>query len=320
MTIHSIFLAFAVIPLGFCWPAAFQETFLKALDAEDVFSYFGTSAVLDVPEFVIAQPACPCEEDQVEPKSCKVQRCSLRAWGELYAFEFLEDHVFLSSSFVSDRKLNSSVSLLKQFPGTCVAGGQLLHPPGAECRVTYCEGQLQGAVIMNEEKIHIRPVRSKHLNVLEDPSLPRPHIIFRAAGRGTRTIGERKSPRLWKRAEGRVMHLELLVVVGPDVYQFHKEDTERYILTNLNIVSGFLFGFSATFPEPMVACVGRDLWGGRLAKPLAKCSGRASTEVSGSAPPLGTYRILDWGAKQPLQCAATCFAWAIVPSSRKLQA
>nr|XP_008167492.2 A disintegrin and metalloproteinase with thrombospondin motifs 7-like isoform X2 [Chrysemys picta bellii] len=235
MTIHSIFLAFAVIPLGFCWPAAFQETFLKALDAEDVFSYFGTSAVLDVPEFVIAQPACPCEEDQVEPKSCKVQRCSLRAWGELYAFEFLEDHVFLSSSFVSDRKLNSSVSLLKQFPGTCVAGGQLLHPPGAECRVTYCEGQLQGAVIMNEEKIHIRPVRSKHLNVLEDPSLPRPHIIFRAAGRGTRTIGERKSPRLWKRAEGRVMHLELLVVVGPDVYQFHKEDTERYILTNLNI-------------------------------------------------------------------------------------
>uniref|UniRef100_A0A8C3IAL8 ADAM metallopeptidase with thrombospondin type 1 motif 13 n=1 Tax=Chrysemys picta bellii TaxID=8478 RepID=A0A8C3IAL8_CHRPI len=44
-----------------------------------------------------------------------------------------------------------------------------------------------------------------------------------------------KSPRLWKRAEGRVMHLELLVVVGPDVYQFHKEDTERYILTNLNI-------------------------------------------------------------------------------------
>uniref|UniRef100_A0A8C3TBB6 ADAM metallopeptidase with thrombospondin type 1 motif 13 n=1 Tax=Chelydra serpentina TaxID=8475 RepID=A0A8C3TBB6_CHESE len=235
MTINSIFLAFAMIPLGFCGSAAFQEKFLEALDPEDVFSYFGTSAVLDVPELVIAQPACPCEEDQVEPKSCHVQRCSLRAWGELYAFEFLEDHVFLSSSFVSDRKLNSSVSLLKRFPGTCFASGKLLRPPGAECRVTYCEGQLQGAVIVNEEKIHIRPVRRKHLNVLEDPGLPRPHLIFRAAGRGTRTIGERKSPRLWKRAEGSIMHLELLVVVGPDVYQFHTEDTERYILTNLNI-------------------------------------------------------------------------------------
>lgn len=33
-----------------------------------------------------------------------------------------------------------------------------------------------------------------------------------------------------------ITHLELLVVVGPDVQQFHKQDTERYVLTNLNIV------------------------------------------------------------------------------------
>lgn len=37
---------------------------------------------------------------------------------------------------------------------------------------------------------------------------------------------------------GDVLHLELLVAVGPDVYQAHQEDTERYVLTNLNIVSG----------------------------------------------------------------------------------
>lgn len=35
-----------------------------------------------------------------------------------------------------------------------------------------------------------------------------------------------------------ILHLELLVAVGPDVYQAHREDTERYVLTNLNIVSG----------------------------------------------------------------------------------
>ncbi|XP_075762079.1 A disintegrin and metalloproteinase with thrombospondin motifs 13 isoform X1 [Pelodiscus sinensis] len=232
--INLIILTFVVIPVGFCRPAAFQEKFLQALNPEDVFSYFGTSKVLDVPEFVIAQPSCPCEEDQVEPRSCKVQRCSLMAWGEPYSFEFLEDCVL--SSFVSDRKLNSSVSLLKRFPGSCFAGGRVLHPAGAKCRVTYCEGWLGGVVIVNEEEIHIRPVRRKHLTVLEDLSLPTPHVIFRAARRGTRTIGERKSPpRLWKRAEGSVVHLELLVVVGPDVYQFHREDTERYILTNLNI-------------------------------------------------------------------------------------
>uniref|UniRef100_A0A8C5U0G8 ADAM metallopeptidase with thrombospondin type 1 motif 13 n=2 Tax=Malurus cyaneus samueli TaxID=2593467 RepID=A0A8C5U0G8_9PASS len=42
-------------------------------------------------------------------------------------------------------------------------------------------------------------------------------------------------PRLHKRAEGAVKHLELMVVAGPDVYLYHKEDTERYILANLNI-------------------------------------------------------------------------------------
>uniref|UniRef100_W5M2D1 ADAM metallopeptidase with thrombospondin type 1 motif 13 n=1 Tax=Lepisosteus oculatus TaxID=7918 RepID=W5M2D1_LEPOC len=34
-----------------------------------------------------------------------------------------------------------------------------------------------------------------------------------------------------------VRHLELLVAVGPDVKDVHRQDTERYVLTNLNIVS-----------------------------------------------------------------------------------
>uniref|UniRef100_A0A8C9G2S3 ADAM metallopeptidase with thrombospondin type 1 motif 13 n=1 Tax=Pavo cristatus TaxID=9049 RepID=A0A8C9G2S3_PAVCR len=41
--------------------------------------------------------------------------------------------------------------------------------------------------------------------------------------------------RLQKRADGTVKHLELMVVAGPDVYMYHQEDTERYILANLNI-------------------------------------------------------------------------------------
>ncbi|XP_039620349.1 A disintegrin and metalloproteinase with thrombospondin motifs 13 [Polypterus senegalus] len=41
-------------------------------------------------------------------------------------------------------------------------------------------------------------------------------------------------------ADTEVRHLELLVVVGADVQQAHLEDTERYILTNLNIASELL--------------------------------------------------------------------------------
>uniref|UniRef100_A0A8B9CWB4 ADAM metallopeptidase with thrombospondin type 1 motif 13 n=1 Tax=Anser brachyrhynchus TaxID=132585 RepID=A0A8B9CWB4_9AVES len=57
-----------------------------------------------------------------------------------------------------------------------------------------------------------------------------PEDIFSYFG----TTGQFPS-RLQKRAEGAVKHLELMVVAGPDVYLHHKEDTERYILANLNI-------------------------------------------------------------------------------------
>ncbi|XP_055988649.1 A disintegrin and metalloproteinase with thrombospondin motifs 13 [Sorex fumeus] len=39
---------------------------------------------------------------------------------------------------------------------------------------------------------------------------------------------------------GHVLHLELLVAVGPDVYRVHRHDTERYVLTNLNLASELL--------------------------------------------------------------------------------
>ncbi|XP_069914782.1 A disintegrin and metalloproteinase with thrombospondin motifs 13 isoform X3 [Oryctolagus cuniculus] len=39
---------------------------------------------------------------------------------------------------------------------------------------------------------------------------------------------------------GDILHLELLVAVGADIHQAHQEDTERYVLTNLNIASELL--------------------------------------------------------------------------------
>ncbi|XP_004613472.2 A disintegrin and metalloproteinase with thrombospondin motifs 13 [Sorex araneus] len=41
-------------------------------------------------------------------------------------------------------------------------------------------------------------------------------------------------------APGSALHLELLVAVGPDVYRAHQRDTERYVLTNLNLASELL--------------------------------------------------------------------------------
>ncbi|XP_049752087.1 A disintegrin and metalloproteinase with thrombospondin motifs 13 isoform X1 [Elephas maximus indicus] len=61
-------------------------------------------------------------------------------------------------------------------------------------------------------------------------------------GPGSAVKGGPPSPHLQRqtRAVGNVLHLELLVAVGPDVHQAHQEDTERYVLTNLNIGSELL--------------------------------------------------------------------------------
>uniref|UniRef100_A0A8C0EWL1 ADAM metallopeptidase with thrombospondin type 1 motif 13 n=1 Tax=Bubo bubo TaxID=30461 RepID=A0A8C0EWL1_BUBBB len=64
--------------------------------------------------------------------------------------------------------------------------------------------------------------------------LQTPHSLQKCCKRGNPASGRFPS-RLQKRAEGAVKHLELMVVAGPDVYLYHKEDTERYILANLNI-------------------------------------------------------------------------------------
>ncbi|KAF4789206.1 hypothetical protein TURU_154728 [Turdus rufiventris] len=232
MTVSLALRALAVLPLGLCW---LPEKFLGALDAGDVLSYFGSSSVADVPEFVVAEPTCPCKEEHFGLRPCRVQHCSIQAWGQLYAFEFLEDHTLLSSSFVSSQVVNSSFILLKRFPGNCFAGGKSLQPPGARSRVTYCEGQLQGVITVGEEKIHIRPVRSKDVALLKDLGYSSPHILFKSAAREAKPARGWALPRLHKRAEAAVKHLELMVVAGPDVYLYHKEDTERYVLANLNI-------------------------------------------------------------------------------------
>ncbi|KAF2978949.1 hypothetical protein EK904_014492, partial [Melospiza melodia maxima] len=232
MAVSLALRALAVLPLGLCW---LPEKFLGALDAGDVVSYFGSSSVADVPEFVVAEPACPCQEEHFGVRPCRVQHCSIQAWGQLYAFEFLEDHALLSSSFVSSQVVNSSFVLLRRFPGSCFAGGKALQPPGASSRVTFCEGQLQGVVTVGEERIHIRPVRSKDVALLKDLGFSSPHILFKSAAREAKPTRGWAPPRLHKRAEAAVKHLELMVVAGPDVYLYHKEDTERYILANLNI-------------------------------------------------------------------------------------
>ncbi|ETE58790.1 hypothetical protein L345_15487, partial [Ophiophagus hannah] len=268
-----LMLFFTLLPLKVCWPSETHKTFLNSLKAHDVYFYFGTNSSLGVPEFEVVPLTCSCEDGQM---SCTAQRCSFQASGELFAFEFSQDQALSPPFFVSTRRLNSSASSLRRSRHNCFAGGKPLTPLGAKCRVTYCEGELvsnistsfglqktrvplkspsvfkqfqiynrstvqcnSSFISVRGKKVHITPVSKQHQHHLEQPLLSRPHIVFsslRDDSTSAQTSG-RVSSRIRRGVEEKVKHLELLVVVGPDVYQFHKEETERYILTNLNIES-----------------------------------------------------------------------------------
>ncbi|XP_036117570.1 A disintegrin and metalloproteinase with thrombospondin motifs 13 [Molossus molossus] len=102
-----------------------------------------------------------------------------------------------------------------------------LHPWG-----TFVWGILISAFLLG---CWGRPNVQKSLLQALEPKEVTSHFGPDAAFKG------RPSPRLRRHtAEGSVLHLELLVAVGPDVYQAHQEDTERYVLTNLNMASELL--------------------------------------------------------------------------------
>ncbi|XP_028919038.1 A disintegrin and metalloproteinase with thrombospondin motifs 13 isoform X1 [Ornithorhynchus anatinus] len=235
MTSTWVILSSALFFWGSCRPLSdFHEEFLTALDPEDVFTYFGSISVREVPEFDLAQLSCLCE-DQRPGLPCKAQRCSFRALGGFYALRFPEELSLLGPSFVSERAVNGTLSLLKRFPDNCFAGGRVLLPRQADAKVTLCSGRLQGDILVNGEQLHIQPVRTEHWSPRPDGHQVHPHLIHRVGRRTRAPEAFRPRPRIWKRAPGSIRHLELMIVVGPDVYRIHGEDTERYILTNLNI-------------------------------------------------------------------------------------
>ncbi|XP_027622423.1 LOW QUALITY PROTEIN: A disintegrin and metalloproteinase with thrombospondin motifs 13 [Tupaia chinensis] len=234
-------LACASFLLG-CWGLSnFQQSFLQALQPEDVLSYFGPAASLKVPWFDVVPLTCVCE-DRLGGLPCRATRCSLSALGELFIFSFRPEWGILMPSFTRERVVNASLRLLAGPPDHCFTGGRALLPPGTAARVTYCSGHLEGDILVGVHRLYVQPVRRQHQGLVPHWSHAQPHLVHRLASTapwflpGHLPLGLQRQ----RRAAVGILHLELLVAVGPDVFQAHGEDTERYVLTNLNIGSELL--------------------------------------------------------------------------------
>ncbi|KAF5927148.1 hypothetical protein HPG69_007481 [Diceros bicornis minor] len=261
----------AFLLLG-CWGLSdFQQIFLQALEPEEGTSYFGPDATLKVPRFDMAPFTCMCEDGLWGPP-CRAPRCSLSVLGQLFTFSFRPELGVLAASFSSELMVNASLRLLGRPPHHCFTGGRAWLPPGAAARATYCSGHLvSGRSGRQQGEVVLGPALSspggRHPGGCRQALCPaseeaargagaslgqaQPHLIHRPAPAAPMVPGVLQEPslsalppplpgrlpsrRLQRRAAGSVLHLELLVAVGPDVYQAHQEDTERYVLTNLNM-------------------------------------------------------------------------------------
>ncbi|XP_063791919.1 A disintegrin and metalloproteinase with thrombospondin motifs 13 isoform X2 [Pseudophryne corroboree] len=210
------------------------EMFLKTLHPEDLVLYFGTEHVPES-DVDLANLTCTSSEDRegLSPSS-SVHHCILQGTVHRYIFRLQEGE----RPVITERVINVSLHHLRRFPKACGSVGAILHPGGGTSVVTYCEGELRGFITVDGEQFSVQPVKKRHLLTTQKDVPWSLHIISRAGKAPTESTAPVIVPgvhRLEKRAAVNVKHLELLVVVGHDVYQFHQEDTERYILTNLNI-------------------------------------------------------------------------------------
>ncbi|XP_053551372.1 A disintegrin and metalloproteinase with thrombospondin motifs 13 [Bombina bombina] len=225
-----VILALAMPYPEICVARTAKESFLQNLEREDLVYYFGREFI-SATDVQLANLTCSCEDTDGEGPS-PATHCILLSPSQHYVFRFLKGH----RPITTERFLSNSLQQLKYFPEDCGALGTAIHPAGTHSVITYCAGELRGFITQDTEQLSIQPIRKRHLHLVQKPGVS--HILFRSKNSFSVHSEIRSVPflhQMKKRAVSTVKHLELLVVVGPDVYQFHQEDTERYILTNLNI-------------------------------------------------------------------------------------
>ncbi|XP_056396024.1 A disintegrin and metalloproteinase with thrombospondin motifs 13 isoform X2 [Hyla sarda] len=231
--VQSLFLFLALlVPFpGLSVPWRTSEVFLKTLHPEDRMWYFGQEYV--AASYVeLGNLTCSCKESTKMSSPCVANVCILQTPRQRYVFSFPEGGRLITT----EHFLNATLHHLHRT--SCGSVGTILDPEGVRSAVTYCEGQIRGFFSVDKEQFSIQPIKEKHLLRSHEQETWNAHMVFRLGNVSEGYKEPLNIPHVrqrLKRAVLGVKHLELLVVVGHDVYQFHQEDTERYILTNLNI-------------------------------------------------------------------------------------
>uniref|UniRef100_UPI00398F1070 A disintegrin and metalloproteinase with thrombospondin motifs 13 n=1 Tax=Pristiophorus japonicus TaxID=55135 RepID=UPI00398F1070 len=221
-----------------------STTFLGSVKGADLY-YFGDPSRIGVAEPAPASLRCQCQRlspgGLIKGRSCQDELCTLETSGETYQLRFSAENRLASHLSSVHHVFNSSVSLVSYLPESCVQNGELVWPPGVRALTTFCRSQLHTVIFTKDKKIYVHP---KDLQTFSDGADIAPLVAYhyQLSDNAKSPAPDRRSEphRVTRRSVKEAVHLELLVVVMHDVYDFHKQDAERYILTNLNIAAEIL--------------------------------------------------------------------------------
>ncbi|XP_038637738.1 A disintegrin and metalloproteinase with thrombospondin motifs 13 [Scyliorhinus canicula] len=215
-----------------------KQAFPGFVKGADELSYFDDSSRIG--ESAPASFRCQCR-GLIQRHSCEEELCTLETLGEVYQLRFSAEHRLASDLSYVQQVFNSSFSIISRLPESCIQNGELVWPPGTRALTSYCHGHLHALIFTKEKKIYIHAKNVKAAGNGEDiVPLVAFHSPLHDNGQRAANYGGPRSSLVVRRSVKEAKHLELLVVVMPDVYNFHKQDTERYILTNLNIAAELL--------------------------------------------------------------------------------
>ncbi|MCI4381201.1 hypothetical protein PGIGA_G00248690 [Pangasianodon gigas] len=234
----SLFLASVLVDTALlASQTSLEKDFLQSLAPEDIFHYFDSNSTTLVSEFELVWVSCFRDESSG-------RHCSFQAQGKDFKLR-RRNEPSLSCPSNLEIAINTTLSVIKRRDNKCCEQLDILQPEDARSFLSVCDGKLQGLLLLQSGKLHIHALSNKHSDHLRNavatpPGVP--HLLLpRPSPVRTRLQQSQSHRRLQRSLLGaEVTHLELLVVVGPDVHEVHKQDTERYILTNLNIASELL--------------------------------------------------------------------------------
>ncbi|XP_060697217.1 A disintegrin and metalloproteinase with thrombospondin motifs 13 [Hemiscyllium ocellatum] len=234
MTSLSLCLVFLSLQL---WSVGFtlKQNVPEFVDDE---SYLGDLSRIGESAPAIIQ--CQCR-GLIQRQSCEEELCTVKTLGEMYQLRFSTKNRFASDFSLVHHVFNSSYSTIKRLPDNCVQNGELMWPPGVRALTTYCSHHLHALVFTKDKKISIQAKNLKLAGERDDiASFVTFHYLHSNTTRTAADDSRSRPSLITRRSVRETKHLELLVVVMHDVYNFHKQDTERYILTNLNIAAELL--------------------------------------------------------------------------------